>query len=267
MARGIKADSIHLALSGIVIVGVLVWGGYAVLFIQTYPSDQSGIVNAVLTGESSWSSNFPGNGTVIRPGSKAQFIMAFKTSIPANVGSSSFLLPDDKGTVFSPLFWAPPASNDSSFEIRYAVFTFSFCSKTGFCFYSFGLYGNAWLSGPQGNISQFLDINHYAGLESPGKVDTVIPEIGPAGNYTLNYYNPTSANVTGKVAMGPSLVVFSRSRPYLYAGVATLVTAAAFSTITVISWRKLRHKPENASSNSKQPTASSRPAEDYGGLK
>ncbi len=232
------------------------WGGYAVLFIQTYPDDQGGITNAALASEVNRASTFPGNGTVIRPGSRAQFIMVFKTNIPANVSPELSSLPGGQGYVYGPLPWESPISNDSSYDVQYAIFTFSFCFKGG-CFYSFGPYGNAWLSGPQGNISRFMDTNRYAGLESlfQGGVGTVIPEIQTAGNYTLHYFNNYSGNVTGKVAMGWSVVVFSRSRPYLYAGWATVASAAAFSTITgLVYLRKLRPPPANASSNSRQPT-------------
>ena len=246
MVRSIKADSIHFALSGIAILGLLIWGAYAVLFLQTSPNDQGSVINAVLSGENGWASNFLGKGTMIRPDSEAQFIMQFQTNIPANVGASSFLLPDREGFGYGPILWKSPTLTDLSYEVRYAVFTFSFCSKSG-CFYSIGNYGNAWLSGPQGNISQFMNANRYAGLESPGQVDTVIIKIETAGNYTLHYLNNAfvpPANVTGMVAMGPSSVVFSHSWPYLYSGLATIVIAAAFSIVTgFVSWRKPRHAP------------------------
>ena len=222
------------------------------LILWTSPTDQGGIINAAIEGEDYTICCL--NGTVIRPGYNAQYIMDFQTKVPTNVVSESYSLPDGKGYVTGPFLWTPPASTVSTFELRYGVFTFSFCLGTVSCSFSLGVPSNreavnAWFSGPQGNISEYMTISKYGGLEgtSPQVLFfTAIVEIDAAGNYTLHYYNYGSTNRTGTVAIGLSSVVFSR--PYLYAGAAIIVIAAAFGIVTEFVARRPKQQPQTSES-------------------
>ncbi len=234
---------------------MLTWESYAILWTQTSPSDQASIVNAVLDHESLFANNV-GNGTVISSGSGAQYIVMFQTNIPANIAPSSFVLPGGAGYALGPAPWTAPSSAASSYEISYAVFTWLF---------GFPVPGPGgvplWLSGPQGNISQptytipgYGGVNLFAeqgGLKFPEHLGWApsILEIDTVGNYTLHFFNTGTENATGRVAMGYSSVVFSRSSPYLYAGATTTVIAAAFAVGTgLVSWRRFRHPAPSSES-------------------
>ena len=240
MSGSTKANSIHLLLSGIVVVTLLTWGSYAVLAVSTFPSDQGSITSAALRGVS-FASAYTGNGTVIRPNSQAQFLMAYQSKVVLNPNQAwpqSYSVPSGEGYGLGPFLATQPSSNFSSFEVRYAIFTFSFGAPGPLP--PQGQPG-AWLSGPQGNMSQPTYGFSSTAISNFPVPTTWILEIDTAGNYTLHYSNAQSANATGKVIMGSSSVVFSRSRPYLYVGLTTVGVAATFSVVTgFVSWRRTR---------------------------
>ena len=239
MARLI--NSVHLVLVGIAIAALLTWGIFAVLFVS--PSDQGGIINAALSGENGWTENFSGNGTLVAPNSDAQYIMFIQDKVPASSVAQFYLLPNG-GVAYGPVLWISPSSSASSYEVRYAIFTFSFCGATG-CLFGIGPQGIERFSGPTGNISQWMDVSHYGGLENRRLLPhTSIIGIEMVGNYTLHIHNPYSVNATVHIAMGLSTVVFSR--PYLYPGVTTIAIAAGLAVMTgLASWRRTRHPHPN----------------------
>jgi hypothetical protein len=216
---------------------MLTWGVYAVFW--TYPNDQGSILNAVLNGESSvtlYRGN--GNGSIVRPGTENQFIMIFKTN-PGN-GGGAFMSPDGRDFIVGPFSWTAPGPVGPTWDVPYAVFTFSFSAKPG-------PLSPLWFSGPHGNMSQFIHTDRYGGLPTTigDHFDTDILELPAQGNYTLHYYNNGSMNVTGMVAMGPSSVVYSR--PYLYPGTTTISFAGLLSVVTVVLLRKKNPQPGRVS--------------------
>jgi hypothetical protein len=240
LGRGTKADSIHIILSGMVFVALLTWGSYAILAVSTSPSDQ-GSTDAALRGVRI-ASSYAGNGTIIRPNSQAQFMMVYQDKVIVNASQPwprTYSVPGGEGYGFGPFLTTQPSSNFSSFEVRYAIFTFSF-SAPG----PLPPQGQPapWFSGPHGNLSQPTYGFGSLALSNSASLTTWILGIDSAGNYTLHYSNAQSANATGKVIMSSSSVVFSRSRPYLYSGLATVVTGAAFLTSFALL-RKLKRTP------------------------
>ncbi len=222
MTRRINTSRIHIFLTLLAIIAMLSWGVFAVVW--TFPDDQGGIVSAVLNGEHESAGN--GNGTIIRPGFEGQFIMDYQVRIQAGIGGGTSLPPGGVGFVFGPVLWTTPSSTISSFEVRYAIFTFEFSSQLGPA-------PPLWFSGPLGNLTASLVTTKYGGTPFGGwfaDFQTSIFELSGPGNYTLHYFNNGSVNATGLVAMGPSSVLFSR--PYLYAGVTTIVLALTFSVAT-----------------------------------
>jgi len=70
---------------------------------------------------------------------------------------------------------------------------------------------------------------------------TWILEVDTPGNYTIHFLNSGIANAAGLVAMGYTDIVFSRSSPYLYVGIATIIVAAAEGIgIAVEEWKRPR---------------------------
>lgn len=247
-----RINSIHLILEGIVIVILLVWGGYGILLTQTSPSDQRSIITEALAGEYAISSTgTSGGGVVITPGSEFQYILMFQGVGPTTGtrNSSAFALPAG-GYAFGPITWTPssntlssfPNSTSYSYKIAYAVFTFSFnypAGPLGCC--------RVWFSGPNGNISQYLGTVTYGGLDNYAKNtggglawSTAMFDVDAPGNYSLHFaYAGTLGNATGRVSMGPSLVYFLRTQPYLYPGVATVVAAIILAIVgTLVAKRK-----------------------------
>ncbi len=87
-------------------------------------------------------------------------------------------------------------------------------------------------------LSGSLVLREIGGLNIilPTNFDTDILEAPVPGNYTLHYVNRnTSANVTGRVVMGPSSVTFSR--PYFYGGLTTIAVAVGLSIVTGFTQR------------------------------
>jgi hypothetical protein len=228
----IKTGQIQILLALIAIVAMLSWGVFAAFW--TFPDDQGGQVNAALNGEYAIVSSFGpnGNGTAIRSGSEAQFIMDYQTGTPSGSVGGASLPPNGVGLVLGPISWTAPSSTLSAFDVRYAIFTFEFSSQLGPA-------PPLWFSGPHGNLTASLFTAKYGGLESTRPFlafETRIFEVSGPGNYTLHYLAIGSKNSTGLVAMGPSSVTFTR--PYLYFGVTTIVIAIALSATTAIALRK-----------------------------
>ncbi len=182
-------------------------------------------------------------GDMIKPGVGFQYILMFKAASATccNQAPSGYTLPTG-GFVFGPLLWTPPNDTSSSYDRRYAVFTDSFSflpGPSGCCPF--------WFSGPQGNISQpFLNTGRYGGLEQYAGVRggfswaTSIFEVNAPGNYTLHFTNAGAmGNVTGRVAMGASIITYSRTQPYLYLGIGSTVFAIIFAAVTaLVYWTK-----------------------------
>jgi hypothetical protein len=209
MAQGSKADLLQLVVAWIAIVALLTWATYFVVW--TSPHDQGSTTNSVI--ENINSSTCCANGTVITPGSEVQYIIDIQTQVPASTGfCGGCPLPNGKGYVYGPTELRPNNPTISLFELNYAVFTFTFCPKlTTGCTLGFGYpqpnqpAPNSWLSGPQGNISQFIITQKHDPLLSgifENPLFTVIVEMDTAGNYTLHYHNFFSTNATGTVAVG-----------------------------------------------------------------
>jgi hypothetical protein len=210
------------------IVAMLSWGVFAVFW--TFPNDQGATVNAVLNGENDYAAN--GYGGVIRPGSEGQYLMFYRTTVPAATGSGTYSVPGGQGFAFGPFLWTTPVSTISSYEIRYAIFTFEFTSQLGPSV-------RLWFSGPQGNLTASFYTNKYGGIFPPSpftSYQTDVLQISGPGNYTMHYLNLGPGNLTGIVSMGPSSVVFTR--PHLYIGATTIAVALALSTVTGFVLRK-----------------------------
>jgi len=243
LTRRIRFSQLQLVFAAVAIIIMFTWGVYAVLW--TFPNDQSSTVNAVLGGEysSGYSSVYCcNNGTIIPPGAEAQFIIDFGASLRGgNCGAC--LLPNRPGFVSGPFAWTTSGWAISPIEKYYAVFTYQFSYSVKA---ELPQAPREWFSGPQGNLTESMYTDRYAGLENLlGHFDTSILEASAPGNYTLHYFNTGSANFTGKVVIGPSSVTFSR--PYLYAGVTTIAIAGIFSVITgFASWKKLRSTSRRA---------------------
>jgi len=193
----IKTGQIQIVLTWGAIVAMLSGGVFGVMW--TFPNDQGGIVNAVLSGETESASYLgpKGNGTLIRPGSEGQFIMFYQTRIQAGMGAGTYLVPSGEGFAFGHFLWTTPSSTLSSFEVRYAIFTFEFSSQLG-------PPSPLWFTGPQGDLTALSYGIKYGGLENtrPGSLfQTRIIEVSGSGNYTLHYFNRGAQNATGIVAM------------------------------------------------------------------
>jgi hypothetical protein len=230
-----RTGGIHLVLASLAIIVMLTWGVYAIFWI--YPNDQGSTLSAVLNGESSvtyYRGN--GNGSIIRPGTEDQFIMVFKTG--SGNGGGASISPDGKDFIVGPFQWTAPGPTTSTWEVPYAVFTFSFSAQQP------GSRFPLWFSGPQGNMSELIHTSRYGGLPTNigENFDTAILELSTPGNYTLHYFNNGSMNATGKVAMGPSTVAYSR--PYLYPGATTIAFSGALAGVTVVVLRKKDLPPE-----------------------
>jgi hypothetical protein len=227
LARGINSTRLILILEGIVVVALLAWGIFAVLSVSTLtsPSSPGGIVNAVMRGitvSGTYSTETPG-GIKIPPNSEAQFTMIFESN-PVYDASKGWPQPypvtRGEGAGWGPFLPSDPGSSFSSFTTRYAIFTFSL------------KYGATWLTGPQGQISSTYNFN------TPPAGNWIV-EVDSPGNYTLRFDNSQSGNATGQVSMSYSSVVNTPSRPYLYAGLATIGVAIALPVATqLLSWRK-----------------------------
>ena len=221
----------QLVLTGVAIATMLTWGVYAGLW--TFPNDEGSIIQAVLNGEyqSGYYPGPSGNGTIIPAGSQAQFIVMYRTQNQGGGGGGSSLLPNGLGWVEGPHLWTTPSATPTSLAKYYAIFTISFITRTGYS-------GNAtiWFTGPQGNLTSSYNTSKHGGLDliPLRNFNTAILEASAAGNYTLHYLNRnTSANVTGAVVLGPSLVTFTR--PYLIPGLVTIAVAVGLSTVTVLN--------------------------------
>jgi hypothetical protein len=216
----------------IAIIAVLSWGVFAVTW--TSPNDAGSTLNAVFNGERQTLTTLglSGNGTIIRPHSEAQFIMFYRTEIPAGLGSGTYPVPGGQGIAYGPLLWTAPTSNLTSFEVKYAVISFSAAST---------LTGPGpiwWVSGPQGNLTASLSTSRFGGLEYTRTnyyYQSSIFELSGPGNYTLHYLNQGSTNATAIVALGSSSVLFTH--PYLYSGVTTIVIVAALLILTGLAFR------------------------------
>jgi hypothetical protein len=216
---------IRRVLEGIVIMTLAGWGANAILTVSTAasPNSPGGTVNAIMRGvyvSSTYSAGAPGVNP-IPPNSEAQFTMIFQANPTYNASGGwpqVYSVPRAEGTGWGPFLPSDPGSSSSSFTVRYAIFSFSLGG---------GVY---WLTGPQGQLSTTYDF----GTTPP----TWILEVDAPGNYTLRFDSAQSANATGHVTMSYSSVMFTPSRPYLYAGLGTIGVAAAFSVATgYLSWR------------------------------
>jgi hypothetical protein len=228
------ARPVQILLTAVAVVTMLSWGAYATLW--AFPNDQGSIIQAILNGEYQWGwyrGVTPGaNGTIIPPGSQAQFILDYRTQSQGGGSGGGSLPPSGLGFVVGPFLWALPTPSLTSFAKNYAIFTLSFSSRFGSGNFSL------WFTGPLGNITSSFDTSKYGGLQiiPYESFNTAILESSAAGNYTLHYVNRnTSANVTGQVVVGPSTVTFTR--PYLYVGLTTIAVAAALSIATGLSLR------------------------------
>lgn len=247
-----KTDSINLILIAVVIVGLL--SGGIVSMFWAYPNDQGSINNAALQGEEIWAN--PGNITCcyqggrtigegpavvsVGPRSEARYIVEFNQTSLSSLSCQYALCSTAGGlTYVLPALWTSPSTAFSSFERRYAVFTYSFPGLIG-------PQGDAevWFTGPQGNLSQTVHTAKYGGTDvfHSGLYGTSIIEASSPGNYTLHFVNPApigSGTLNGTVVMGPSSVTFAR--PYVYAGAIAILVGVTVAVVTsLILVRKFR---------------------------
>ena len=245
MGPGTRTDLVSRILSAIAIIALLTWGSYAIQFTQTSPGDQASIANYLASSTPQLYVNTAGNAT-ISPGAEAQYIMTFQTNNPGNPQSIR-ALPSGLGYSFGPLTF--DTTNNATFphNTTYAVFTFLFGWQLG---PNGGSVPSIWASTPSGIIHQpTITAPGYAGVDLYAKQGvagfnentgwaTWILEVDTPGNYTLHFLNSGIAKAAGLVAMGYRHIVFSRSSPYLYAGITTIVTAAALGIgIGVEEWK------------------------------
>jgi len=238
-----RINSIHVFLQGILVVALLVVGVYGIVWTQTSPSDKASVINAILGGENNMLANGVSNGgDVIKQGVGFQYILMFKTASATccHQGASGYTLATG-GFVFGPLLWTSANDTASSYDRRYAVFTDSFsflAGPSGCCPF--------WFSGPEGNISHpFLNTGEYGGLDQYAGVRggfswaTSIFEVNAPGNYTLHFTNTGAVgNVTGRVAMGASIITYSRTEPYLYLGTGATAFAIIFAVVATLVYRR-----------------------------
>lgn len=216
-----RVDLFQVTLAAIVVVSLLMWSVYAVTYLS--PNDEASTINTALNRATFWASNISGNATIVKPSEEAQFIIEIQKTVPGGQGPSSWGLPGHLGFGMGPV---PRIPSNSSFS-EYVIFEFV-CS----C-----LYANPRLTGPQGNITQFMAMS-----DPPGTRVTMMASDDSPGNYTLHYTAPQNSNETLRVALTVSGVVFSR--PYLYPGLASTIIAVSFTLGTGLKWKKTMPRSE-----------------------
>ena len=248
-----RTDLATRILSAVAITALLIWGAWAIQFTQTSPGDQASIANrADITPQIALNSG--GNAT-ISPGAEAQYIMTFETNISPSIGPTAHERPGGLGYTFGP----DPidTTSDATFPhtTTYAVFTFLFGWQLG---PNGGPLPTIWASTPSGIMyNPTIVAPGYAGVDLYAKQGvaafnqhigwaTWILEVDTPGNYTIHFLNSGIANAAGLVAMGYTDIVFSRSSPYLYVGIATMVVAAALGIGIGVEELK-RQKPPSLS--------------------
>jgi hypothetical protein len=192
-----------------------------------------------------------GNGTIITPGSEARFIMMYRAQGLPGLFGGSYNLPNGQGFVVGPFSSVTPSSSPPSYSVNYAVFSFLFDIPLGKPI-------ALWFTSPQGNLTQSYATSPRGGLDAffpkssgPWVSGTDIFEISGSGNYTLHYVNTGTANETGKVAMGPSSVTYSR--PYIIPGATTIALAASLAVFTGYAVRRRARLP-GATGDARVPT-------------
>lgn len=243
-----RANLANRILSATAVIAFLIWGGWAIQFTQTSPGDNANIAHlADITPQIGL--NLPGNAT-IAPGAEAQYVMTFETNIPPSVAPTSRDRPGGLGYTFGPDPFDTTSNTTFPHKTSYAMFTFLFGWQLG---PNGGPIPSIWASTPSGIMYQpTILAPGYAGVDLYAKQaiasfnyhtgwSTWILEVDTPGNYTLHFLNSGIANAAGLVAMGYTYIVFSRSTPYLYVGIATIVVAASLGIgIGVEEWKKPR---------------------------
>ena len=179
--------------------------------------------------------------------------MTFEANIPGNVSPTARYRPGGLGYTFGP-DPIDTTSNDSfPHTTTYAVFTFLFGWQLG---PNGGPVPSIWASSPSGiTYRPTITSPGYAGVDLYAMQGvaafnqhvgwfTWVLEVDTPGNYTIHFLNSGIASAAGLVAMGYADIVFSRTRPYLYVGVATIVVATALAIS--IGFEELR-RPRNPS--------------------
>ena len=244
-----RTDLANRILSVVAISALLIWGAWAIQFTQTSPGDQANIANNTASFTPQTAVNTEGNAT-ISPGADAQYIMTFETNIPPSVAPTARERPGGLGYTFGPDPFDSTSNVTFPHKTTYAVFTFLFGWQLG---PNGGSVPSIWASTPSGNLSNPTVVAPgYAGVDLYAKQGvaafnqhvgwaTWILEVDTPGNYTMHFLNSGVANAAGLVAMGYTDIVFSRSSPYLYVGIATIVVAAALGIgIGVEEWKRQR---------------------------
>jgi hypothetical protein len=234
------SDSLRSIIEIAAILSLVVWGVYSVTYVSTSPSDQNSLTNTILHNAVTVITS---NGTSVAPYAMAQFVAFYRTTIPSNQVSGAYLFQNMPGYAFGPILWQPKNSNESYTQAEYLVLTLRLTSTcySGSCVYIGSL---LWLSGPQGNISQYMEARPFtAGAFRSSYSDIYILQVTGPGNYTLHYNNlHPQDSYTAAVNMDIAKVTFTHSRPYFIPGIASLVVAIALSaTIVVDSRRKRKH--------------------------
>ena len=217
----------------VAIMGLYAWGFY--MTILTSPPDQDSLVSAVFNGE--FNTITITNGTIVQPGTEAQFIINFQDKALWNQIGGMYYIPNRPGFEIGPYGSVAPGQSINEHIIRYTVFTYSFLRPSP----GGSPTSKSWFSTPNGNLS-FSDAiytSKYAGVQmfTPERLfDTAIIQMTGQGNYTLNFLNSDTVNATAMVALGVSDVTFFR--PYLYPGLASLVLATWLTLTTAFIWPK-----------------------------
>jgi len=243
-----RTDLAKRILSLAAITALLIWGSWAIQFTQTSPGDDTSIANrADITPQVT--TNMQGNAT-ISPGAEAQYTMTFQANIPGNIVPNVRARPNGLGDTFGPDPFDSTSNVTFPHKTTYAVFTFLFGWQLG---PNGGPLPTIWASTPSGIMyNPTIVAPGYAGVDLYAKQGvaafnqhvgwaTWILEVDTPGNYTMHFLNSGVANAAGLVAMGYTDIVFSRSSPYLYVGIATIVVAAALGIgIGVEEWKRQR---------------------------
>jgi len=209
------------------LIALVAWGIYGIATVSTSPSPSSGegLVGNVLQRIGT---SMTINATTSGSNNSSFFIMIFQANPkydPSTGGPQSYAIS------FLP---SEPYSPFTSFERRYAVFTFSISGGGGF---TWGLTGGPGSDGtsfpPTYGRSSFTYSSNQA--ISPA---LLIAEASAPGNYTL--WVNSSGIATVRVGMGYSSVTFVPSLQFFYFGVVSLIIASGYFTGKVLSFLKKR---------------------------
>jgi DNA-binding transcriptional ArsR family regulator len=225
--KNLSPTRTHLVRTGIGLVMVLVligWTAFAVGW--TVPNDRASTMDSVLRG-------VPESGTFqfdAKPGTQSGFVLGMFFSPPR---PGEYAQEVSNGLQF----YAVPRPSSSPWEVKVNYATFLFTVTNGS--------GKVWITGPQGSLASLscglscsIEFSPAGGFFfGPAPGSNVrgfwFSEMAGEGNYTFWVQNSGPGAAYGNVTMGASSVVYSR--PYFFAGILTIVPAAAYLGLAFFS--------------------------------